>query len=40
MQNNMQNESVKNWITSTIGRKQVCVKTEHILITAIYLFIM
>jgi len=26
--------SVKNWITTLTGRKQVCVKTEHILITA------
>ena len=26
--------SVKNWIRTLIGRKQVCVKTEHILITA------
>jgi len=27
--------SIKNWIISLIGRKQVCVKTEHILMTAI-----
>jgi len=26
--------SVKNWIKTLIGRKSVCVKTEHVLITA------